>query len=433
MEQYGKYQLVRRIGTGGMAEVFLARTQVAQGLAKQLVLKKIHPAFARSRQFVSMFVDEAKIALKLNHPNIVQVFDFGQVGDTFFLAMEYVEGMDVLRLAQHAREADRRIPFGLCSYIVQQSLKGLDYAHRKTDDFGEPLGIVHRDVSQQNVLVSWDGAVKIVDFGIARARDVHEETGVIKGKFAYMAPEQARGEPVDRRADVFSAGVVLFELVCGRPLYAGKGQEVLEKVKAGAIPRPRYIDRDIPIDLESVIVKALMYHPNDRFQTARDMQNALGRFQLQLASDSGDLVELVDPGAVHRPGSARRHAPARGAAADLADPGVNDVARRRLAAGRPGLAAGDAAAARDDGDPRAQVRLRARGPGVRRQPARAPPGPSARPRAARRLRQDRSRHRVQARGPRPPPGRHRLHLRHRPAGGRRGRRRAIDPPGAGAG
>jgi len=291
MEQYGKYRLVRRIGSGGMAEVFLARTQVAQGLAKQLVLKKIHPAFARSRQFVSMFVDEAKIALKLNHPNIVQVFDFGQVGDTFFLAMEYVEGMDVLRLAQHAREAGRRIPFGLCSYIVQQSLKGLDYAHRKTDDFGEPLGIVHRDVSQQNVLVSWDGAVKIVDFGIARARDVHEETGVIKGKFAYMAPEQARGEPVDRRADVFSAGVVLFELVCGRPLYSGKGQEVLEKVKAGAIPRPRYIDRDIPIELESVIVKALMYHSGDRFQTARDMQNALGRFQLQLASDSGDLVD----------------------------------------------------------------------------------------------------------------------------------------------
>ncbi len=291
MEQYGKYQLVRRIGTGGMAEVFLARTQVAQGLAKQLVLKKIHPAFARSRQFVSMFVNEAKIALELNHPNIVQVFDFGQVGDTFFLAMEYVEGMDVLRLAQHARQAGRRIPFGLCSYIVQQSLKGLDYAHRKTDDFGEPRGIVHRDVSQQNVLVSWDGAVKIVDFGIARARDVHEETGVIKGKFAYMSPEQARGEPVDRRADVFSAGVVLFELVCGRPLYSGKGHEVLEKVKAGAIPRPRYINRDIPVELESVIVKALMYHPGDRFQTARDMQNALGRFQLQLASDADELVD----------------------------------------------------------------------------------------------------------------------------------------------
>jgi serine/threonine protein kinase/tetratricopeptide (TPR) repeat protein len=291
MEQYGKYQLVRRIGAGGMAEVFLARTTVAQGLNKQLVIKKIHPAFARSRQFISMFVDEAKIALGLNHPNIVQVFDFGQVGDTFFLAMEYLEGMDVLRLAQHASEAGRPIPMGICSYIVQQACKGLDYAHRKTDEFGEPLGIVHRDISQQNVLVSWDGAVKIVDFGIARARGVHEEAGVIKGKFAYMAPEQGRGDPVDRRADVFSAGVVLFELVCGRPLYTGKGRDLLEKVRAGAIPRPRYINREIPRELEAVILKALAYHPGDRFQTARDMQTALGRFQFQLSASADDLID----------------------------------------------------------------------------------------------------------------------------------------------
>lgn len=312
MEEYGKYQLVRRVGTGGMAEVFLARTQVAQGLNKQLVLKKIHPAFARSRQFVTMFVDEAKIALGLNHPNIVQVFDFGQVRDTFFLAMEYVEGMDLLRLAHQASETGTRIPFGLSCYIVQQVCKGLDYAHRKADEFGEPLGIVHRDVSQQNVLISWDGAVKIVDFGIARARDVHEETGVIKGKFAYMSPEQARGDPVDRRSDVFSAGVVLFELVCGRALYTGKGREVLEKVRAGAIPRPRYLDKEIPRELEQVILKALAYHPGDRFQTARDMQNALGRFQFSLASDSGDLIDsaaLAQFVASVTPDDARRRAP----------------------------------------------------------------------------------------------------------------------------
>jgi serine/threonine protein kinase/predicted ATPase len=312
MEQYGKYQLVRRVGTGGMAEVFLARTTVAQGLAKQLVLKKIHPAFARSRQFVSMFVDEAKIALGLNHPNVVQVFDFGQVGDTFFLAMEYVEGMDLLRLTQHAAEAKQPMPFGLCAYVVQQACKGLDYAHRKTDDFGDPLGIVHRDVSQQNVLVSWDGAVKIVDFGIARARDVHEETGVIKGKFAYMSPEQARGEPVDRRSDVFSLGVVLFELVCRRPLYQGKGREILDKVRAGAIPRPRYIDAEIPRELEEVIVKALAFHRDDRFQTARDMQNALGRFQFQLASDRGDMIDsaaLAQFIAAVTPDEVRRRAP----------------------------------------------------------------------------------------------------------------------------
>ena len=193
MEQFGKYALVRKIGTGGMAEVYLARTSVAQGLNKTLVIKKIHTAYARSRQFVTMFVDEAKIALGLNHPNIIQVFDFGAVGDTYFLAMEYVEGLDLLRVLQEAAKARVRLPYGISAYIVQQLAKGLDYAHRKTDEFGEPLGIVHRDISPQNILISWDGAVKIVDFGIARARDVHEETGVIKGKFAYMSPEQARG------------------------------------------------------------------------------------------------------------------------------------------------------------------------------------------------------------------------------------------------
>ena len=291
MEQFGKYQLIRRIGAGGMAEVFLARTSVAQGLTKQLVIKKIHPAFARSRQFAAMFVDEARIALGLNHPNIVQVFDFGQMGETYFLAMEYVEGLDLLRLMQEVARRRAAIPFGLCAYAVQQVAKGLDYAHRKTDDFGEPLGIVHRDISPQNVLLSFDGAVKIVDFGIARARDVHEEEGVVKGKFAYMAPEQARGELVDRRADVYSAGVVLFELATGRPLHPGKGKEVLEQVKAGAIPRPRDVNPEIPDALEEIILKALTFHKDDRYQTGRDFQNALGRFQFDVGREIGGLFD----------------------------------------------------------------------------------------------------------------------------------------------
>jgi serine/threonine protein kinase/predicted ATPase len=295
MEQFGKYQLVRRIGIGGMAEVFLARTSVAQGLSKQLVIKKIHPAFARSRQFAAMFVDEARIALGLNHPNIVQVFDFGQLGENYFLAMEYVEGLDLLRAMQEVSRRRIMIPLGLCAYVVQQVAKGLDYAHRKTDDFGEPLGIVHRDISPQNVLLSYDGAVKIVDFGIARAIDVHEEEGVVKGKFAYMAPEQARGELVDRRADVYSAGVVLFELATGRPMFSGKGKDVLEMVKGGATPRPRDVNRDIPPDLEEIILKATAFHRDDRYQTGRDLQNALGRFQFELARRSG---ELFDSGAL---------------------------------------------------------------------------------------------------------------------------------------
>jgi len=291
MEQFGKYSLVRKIGTGGMAEVYLARTTVAQGLAKTLVIKKIHPAYARSRQFVAMFVDEAKIALGLNHPNIVQVFDFGSVGDTYFLAMENVEGMDLLRLLQDCAKDKRRVPFGLSAYIVQQLAKGLDYAHKKADEFGDALGIVHRDISPQNVLVSWDGGVKIVDFGIARARHVHEDEGVIKGKFAYMSPEQARGEPVDCRSDVFSAGIVLYELVCGRPLFAGRGKEALEQVKAGAIPAPRAAAPDVPPTLERIILRALAFHRDDRYPTARELQADLGRFQLEHGHEAGELAD----------------------------------------------------------------------------------------------------------------------------------------------
>ncbi|MBV8759684.1 MAG: protein kinase, partial [Deltaproteobacteria bacterium] len=291
MEQFGKYTLVRKIGTGGMAEVYLARTTVAQGLNKTLVIKKIHTAYARSRQFVTMFVDEAKIALGLNHPNIIQVFDFGAVGDTYFLAMEYVEGLDLLRLLQEAAKARVRVPYGISAYIVQQLAKGLDYAHRKTDEFGQPLGIVHRDISPQNILLSWDGGVKIVDFGIARARDVHEEQGVIKGKFAYMSPEQARGEAVDCRSDVFAAGIVLYELVCARPLFHGKGKEALEMVKSGAIPRPRDYAPELPESLERIILKALAFHRGDRFQTARDLQHDLGRFQLEWGSRQGNLID----------------------------------------------------------------------------------------------------------------------------------------------
>ena len=299
MEQFGKYTLIRKIGTGGMAEVYLARTSVAQGLHKILVIKKIHSAYARSRQFVTMFIDEAKIALGLNHPNIIQVFDFGAVGDTYFLAMEFVEGFDLLRLLQECAKVKMRIPYGISAHVVQQVAKGLDYAHRKSDEFGEPLGIVHRDISPQNVLLSWDGSVKIVDFGIARARDVHEEQGIIKGKFSYMSPEQARGEPVDCRSDVFAAGIVLFEMVCARPLFSGKGKEALEMVKSGAIPRPRDFAPELPPTLENIILKALAFHRDDRFDTARDLQHELGRFALEWAQskqqfvDSGSVAQLV--------------------------------------------------------------------------------------------------------------------------------------------
>jgi predicted ATPase/class 3 adenylate cyclase len=292
VEAFGKYQLIRRLGAGGMAEVFLAREPLAQGLAKILVIKKIHPSLAETPQFRQMFEDEAKIAVNLNHPNIVQTFGYGQIGPTYFLAMEHVEGVDLLRILNAAVDKKMSIPVGLCAYLGQQVAKGLDYAHRKVDEYNEPLGIVHRDVSPQNILVSWDGMVKLVDFGIARARHVREEEGVVKGKFAYMSPEQAVGAPVDPRSDIFSTGIVLWELVCGRALFGSlKGKQALNAIKNAQVPRPREVDPTIPEELEQIILKALQRKADDRYQTARDFHRALGAFFFQLGSKEGRIYE----------------------------------------------------------------------------------------------------------------------------------------------
>jgi predicted ATPase/class 3 adenylate cyclase len=298
LESFGKYQLVRQLGSGGMAQVFLAREPLAQGLAKILVIKKIQPALAETPQFRQMFEDEAKIAVNLNHPNIVQTFGYGQIGPTYFLAMEHVEGVDLLRVLNSAVGAGRPLPFGLCAYLGQQVAKALDYAHRKIDEYGEPLGIVHRDVSPQNVLVSWDGMVKLVDFGIARARHVREEEGVVKGKFAYMSPEQAAAQPVDARSDIFSLGIVLWEMCCARPLFGGlKGKQALNAIRAAQVPRPRELDPKIPVELEAILMKALAKRPEDRYASARELHNELGKLLFGLAGREGTLVDSSTMGA----------------------------------------------------------------------------------------------------------------------------------------
>ncbi|MBC8073638.1 MAG: serine/threonine protein kinase, partial [Deltaproteobacteria bacterium] len=229
---FGRYVLTTMVGEGGMAEVYLASVRVAEGLTKRVVIKKIRKDFADQREFMRMFVDEAKIALSLNHANIVQVFDFGQVHGTLYLAMELVEGIDLMRLFHAVRNADDAFPPVITAYIGHQVAAGLAYAHRKHDDYGQPLGIVHRDVSPHNVMVSFEGQVKILDFGIARTREqvlarLEDAAGAkpgergsveetIKGKVAYMSPEQALGRQVDLRSDVYSLGVVLYELCTGK-------------------------------------------------------------------------------------------------------------------------------------------------------------------------------------------------------------------------
>ncbi|MGQ0508686.1 MAG: serine/threonine-protein kinase, partial [Myxococcaceae bacterium] len=219
-QQFGKYLLLDRIAAGGMAEIYRAQLNAVAGVTKQVVIKKILPHYAGNKNFVSMFINEANIALGLSHGHIAQIFDFGEIDGEYFLAMELVHGQALSRVLRRARQRDvGTLPVPYALYICMELCKGLHYAHTRVDAKGQPLNIVHRDVSPQNVIVSYDGHVKIVDFGIAKARvatQTETQAGAVKGKYTYFAPEQARGKPLDGQTDVFAAGIVLYEMVCGR-------------------------------------------------------------------------------------------------------------------------------------------------------------------------------------------------------------------------
>ena len=305
---FGKYELVDKIGTGGMAEVFLAKSFGAEGLEKALVIKRILPELSENQRFVEMFISEAKIAVDLNHPNIVQIYDFGKHAGTYYLAMEYVEGADLGHLMTAAKRSKTSFTIGDAVYIAAEIAKGLHYAHQKTDRYGEPLSIVHRDVSPQNVLVSEDGSVKIVDFGIAKATMVADSRpSGLQGKFAYMSPEQASGKRLDHRSDLFSLGVVLFELLCGRTLFKAASQEEMTSlVKSAVVPDVRDLNPDVSQELADIVYKALSLSADDRFDDARAMQHALMRilYAQEQVHDSGtvsmffrDLAKHIDPDA----------------------------------------------------------------------------------------------------------------------------------------
>ncbi|MEM1414570.1 MAG: protein kinase, partial [Myxococcota bacterium] len=275
----GRYRIEYRLGKGGMAEVFLANSRGASGVEKLLVLKRILPSFASSPRFNAMFVGEAKVAMTLNHPNVVQVYAFEEERQELLLAMEHVDGVDLARLLIRGKQLGRKVPFGLAGWVVLQVARGLDYAHRRRDAAGEPLEIVHRDVSPQNVLLGYEGVVKIADFGIAKARLVSEDSGLIKGKFAYMSPEHARGDAVDRRSDVYALGILLAEVLLGRPMYEGLGRmDVLAKVREGDRTLPRSVDPGVPPALDVIVAKATARRPDDRYQSAREMGQALAAY-----------------------------------------------------------------------------------------------------------------------------------------------------------
>jgi len=287
--EIAQFEIVRRLGAGGMAEVFLAKKQGAEGTYKVLVLKRILPTHGGSRRFRSMFIEEAHLATRLNHPNVVQVFEFEDFGDDgLLLAMEYVEGCDLGRLMSAARANDTRIGPWLGAWIIAEAAKGLHYAHERKDEAGQPLEIVHRDVSPQNILLSFEGAVKIADFGIASARMFAEEQGVLKGKFGYMSPEQARGEAVDRRSDLYALGVILWEILAGRPIHGGLGGEaLLDIVRSGIVEPPATYVKDVPAELEQIVLRALAPSRDERFGSGRELSAAIGRAIVK----QGELID----------------------------------------------------------------------------------------------------------------------------------------------
>ena len=262
-----------------MAEIFLARASGIEGFEKLVVVKRILPTLAASDDFVRMFLDEARLAAQLHHPNIAQVYDIGLDGGAHFFVMEYVDGHD-LRAVLNASTQSGGLPLEHALAIVAAVAAGLHYAHEHRGPDGEPLGIVHRDVSPSNVLVTYDGAVKLVDFGIAKARTRAEtRDGALKGKIRYMSPEQCRGEALDRRSDIFSLGLLLYELTAGSRAFDEELEyELVTLVAAGSVPPPSARVRTYPEDLEAIVMKALRPNPSERYATAEEMQLELERY-----------------------------------------------------------------------------------------------------------------------------------------------------------
>ena len=279
--QFGPYRLVRQIAVGGMAEIHLAKTKGIAGFEKYVALKMIHPNLAEDEQFIQMLVDEAKIAVQLTHGNIAQTFDLGRVGETYYITMEYVDGADLYKILRRGSEQDFEMPLDCCAFIAKEVTSALDHAHRKKDHTGKPLGIVHRDVSPQNVLISYSGEVKLVDFGIAKATMKARQTavGVIKGKYYYMSPEQAWGDKIDHRSDIFSAGIVLYEMLTGQMLYLEEDlHKLLDMARKAEIAPPSKLRKGIPPQLEKIVMHALQKVPGERYQSAGDMASDLERF-----------------------------------------------------------------------------------------------------------------------------------------------------------
>jgi serine/threonine protein kinase len=293
LPRLGRYQVQAKLAQGGMAEIFLAKALGVMGFERLVAIKLIHSQLTRDQEFVKMFIDEARISMHLHHRNIVQVFDLDRAGDTYFIAMEYVHGVNLYDLYERLAARARWFDLPLALYLVSEVAKGLHFAHTRSGPDGRPLGIIHRDISPQNVLLSFEGEVKITDFGIAKAAERLHNTmpGIVKGKYAYMAPEILREQPVDARADVFACGVLLYELLMAENPFAGATpiatiENVLQKRVAPPTERGAVVSRD----LDDIVMRALDKDPTRRFQTAAQLSEALTEYGLNLTTARREIA-----------------------------------------------------------------------------------------------------------------------------------------------
>ena len=293
-----KYRVIKRLEAGGMAEVFVGEATSVQGFKKRVAIKRVLPHLAQNKNFMAMFLDEARLGARLNHANIVTVFDIGAADNTYFIVMEFIDGTNLKSIMEALRKQGRRFRVKEAVYLGMEACRGLSYAHELADDHGEMLHIVHRDVSPPNILLSRRGEVKVTDFGLAKAATQLETTdpGVVKGKFSYLSPEAAQGETVDARADVFAMGIVLWEMLAGRRLFLGESDyQTVKLVQKAEIPSLRRFNPDVDVAFEKLLGRALTRSPDDRYESARELGDALAGylFSRQLKVTSYDLAALV--------------------------------------------------------------------------------------------------------------------------------------------
>ena len=284
-QQFGKYLLLRRIAQGGMAELYKAKLMGDEGFEKLIAIKKILPHLSEEKNLIKAFIDEAKLAAYLQHPNIVQIYDFGSVNSTYYIAMEYLYGKDLKLIIERYKEKELPLSIENALYIATQVCAGLDYAHKLKDFQGNPLNIIHRDIGPHNVFITYDGQVKIIDFGIAKAaiQSTKTQDGSIKGKMAYMSPEQAMGEKIDHRSDIFAMGILLYEMVTHERMFKGDAFSVFAKVREANYIPVRTVNKDLPGELCRIIEKALTKDREQRYQSVEELLTDLENYMHELS------------------------------------------------------------------------------------------------------------------------------------------------------